>query len=81
MRDHSREGRIRTGDLLVMSQASCQLLHIAMSAAGVAVAAAYKVREEVTWPFHTSFSLNYSIYFYEFYESFNLSLIRTEIVL
>lgn len=34
MRDHSREGRIRTGDLLVMSQASFQLLHIAMLTQG-----------------------------------------------
>ena len=37
MRDHSREGRIRTGDLLGMNQASFQLLHIAIPAAGVAM--------------------------------------------
>lgn len=42
----SRDGRTRTGDLLGMSQASSQLLHIAIPAAGVAVAAAYKVRED-----------------------------------
>ena len=59
----SRDGRTRTGDLLGMSQASSQLLHIAMAAAGVAVAAAYEVREEVTWRFHTSFSLIIAVIF------------------